>query len=148
MKSQIFQEIYDECINSPSWKKKRKEFIYSNKNDDQERACGDPSRCYTCDRCGWNYREDELEVHHKNYHTFRNESRCDVLVLCKCCHKIEDRIRAQEGQNRSEEALDDAQFYGWLVTKYGEDNASLNYDSEMEYERFCEWRERKEDEWW
>jgi hypothetical protein len=147
MNSRAFQRIYQEYISSSAWKNKRDEFICNNRNNNLDKSSGDASRCYECDRCGWNFRDVELEVHHKHYHTFRNEARKDVLVLCKKCHEIEDRTRAREGKIRSEEALDDAQFYGWLNAVYGDDHPTWNLDLDYEYEQFYEWRERKENDW-
>lgn len=45
---------------------------------------------WTCERCGYgkyDFEEGPLDVHHKNYDRFGNESLSDLEVLCRPCHE-------------------------------------------------------------
>lgn len=39
---------------------------------------------YRCGNCGSRY---FLQVHHKHYKTLYKEQMCDLMILCKTCHK-------------------------------------------------------------
>lgn len=148
-----WEYFYKKYLSSSLWKKKRHGFIEGNRNDNEERSCGDLSRCYLCDYCGWNWRIDEMEVHHSHYHfIFGREDRKDVMVVCQGCHPKADRERAQRGEERSHMALEAAIYNSgyetWITKRYGKDAIHDYYDSEIEHERFQQFRERfKEYNW-
>lgn len=60
---------YKKYINSNEWKEKRQELI--------------DKIGYECQQCGWNH---NLQVHHKTYENFGNESIDDLQLLCYTCH--------------------------------------------------------------
>jgi hypothetical protein len=129
---------YDAYIRSPEWKRKRTEFILSNETTDKISRFDDPDSRYLCDRCEWNWRIDELEVHHLHYRTLKRERRRDVLVVCKECHEKEDIKRAVLGKERSrmalEEAIYDSGFETWVAKRYGEGAIEYYCADEHEHE--------------
>jgi len=147
--SDNFDYFYKKFISSSEWKKMRLEFIEGNHNTDTDRSCDNPLFCYMCDCCGWNWSKEEIEVHHKHYHKpFGQETREDVLVVCKDCHPKMDRIRAQQGQERSQSALEsavyDSGFETWITKRYGEGAIEYYCDDELEHERFQNFLERNQ----
>lgn len=148
--SDDFDYFYKKYLSSSLWKKKRLGFLEGNRNEEMDRSCGDPSRCYLCDYCGWNWRIEEMEVHHNHYHfTFGEEGREDVMVVCEGCHPKADRERAQRGEERSRIALETARynkgFESWIRQRYGEDMMDYYYDDEHEHELFQDLIDRKQD---
>ncbi len=134
---------YIRYLSTAKWKQKREQFINTNYNNEIDRACGDNNKLYMCDRCGWNFCYAELEVHHKHYDTLGAESRCDVLVVCHTCHALEDKKRVLKTDQRNLDALDRAQFEGWLQALYGVDYQDLDLDLDIKYEEFCAFIEKK-----
>lgn len=55
---------YDDYIRSLEWKKKRMEFIHGNETSEKRSRFDDPESRFLCDICGWNWRTDEIQVHH------------------------------------------------------------------------------------
>lgn len=107
----------EEYYQSPQWQSKRLQKI---------RQVGNK-----CERCG---KVARLDVHHVNYDNLYDEDMEDLQALCRNCHEIADVVREETSA-----------YSSYLNTKFGEGEA-WKYDSEFEYERFSEWRERK-DEW-
>lgn len=66
---------YDEYINSWIWKEKTEELKKIDK---------------VCKLCGSN---KYLQVHHKNYDSFGNEKKRDLILLCHECHKMLHNIK-------------------------------------------------------
>ena len=141
---------YEAYICSSEWKRKRMEFILENETTETRSRFDDIDSRYLCDVCEWNWRIDELEVHHVHYRTLKRERRQDVLVVCKKCHQKEDTKRAAQGKVRSQKALEnaiyDSGFETWITKRYGEGAIDDYYDSEIEHERFQEFLERNK-EW-
>jgi hypothetical protein len=100
-----------------------------------------------CERCGsWHGRR---EVHHKTYERLGNERLEDLLVLCPDCHAAEDKIRAAEGKQRSEQSRVAARYSAavdtYMTKKYGED-WWMNHEPD-DVHGFDEWIERKGDDY-
>lgn len=98
-----------------------------------------------CQKCGsWHGRR---EVHHLTYDRLGDERPEDLIVLCGDCHVFEDKLRAAQGQKRSEEALSAAMYESgrdtYMTKKYGEDWEMNHPDSD----EFDEWCERKQQSW-
>jgi hypothetical protein len=93
-------------------------------------------RCQRCNQPRW-----PLELHHKTYERLGEERDDDLELLCSQCHVVADEERAEAGRVRASEALDDARFYGWCRAVYGEDYEP----DDLDYERYEEWLERKEE---
>jgi hypothetical protein len=114
---------YQDYINSFDWYLKRRKAL--------ERAGHKCERCHATEDVG-------LEVHHLTYERLGDENDEDLLVVCKPCHKIEDRKREQ----RSAERLYEARLDGWATKKYGED-WHIEYDADEIAEEFDEWLEER-----
>lgn len=71
-----FRLEYDEYIRSPEWANRRALVL--------ARAAG------LCEGCR---QQPAVEVHHLNYHTFRDELLFDLVGLCRPCHKKADAAR-------------------------------------------------------
>lgn len=126
----------------------RSDFIESNYNLDLERSNENYELCYRCDGCGWNFYKRDMEVHHKHYHKpFGQETREDVLILCKGCHEKYDKIRAKEGKDRSNKALSaviyNSGYRTWIIKRYGESAMEYYYGDELEHERFQDFLNRE-----
>jgi len=135
---------YERYISSKEWENKRDYLIektYSTEYPELSEHRGN----YRCQKCLWFFQKNQLEVHHLHYERLGNEREEDLLVVCERCHKKLDKIRAREGRQRSDDALDNARFYGWASAKYGEDWESW-CDIERLAEEFDEWAERKDEE--
>ncbi|MDK2957287.1 MAG: hypothetical protein PWQ57_2783 [Desulfovibrionales bacterium] len=133
---------YEKYIANPAWKKIRDEAIESTYLEEPN---GDPDRGnYHCEGCGWNFKKNELEVHHRHYRTLGNESRSDLAVVCAQCHAKLDSIRAKDGKYRSDKALYDARFDGYMTAVYGE-GWEFRLDPSYYYDEFDEWSERKDE---
>ena len=65
-------ETYQEFLQSYIWEEKRKVIIMRRGN--------------FCEKCN---SKESLQVHHLNYNNVGNESKNDVIVLCKKCHEEE-----------------------------------------------------------
>lgn len=142
-----FEFFYKKFISSPEGKNIRLKFIDGNYNTDQNRSCENQLFCYMCDCCGWNWPKEEIEVHHKHYHKpFGQETRKNVLVVCKACHLKMDKIRAEQGKERRQAALEsavyDSGFKTWITKRYGEGAIECYEDDELEHERFQEFLDR------
>jgi len=87
---------------------------------------------HRCQRCG---RSKSLDVHHLTYDRLYNEHPEDLEVLCKKCHDLADKERAEE--TRFNNALDT-----YATKKYGED-WMLYYDEHYIEEEFQYWLEKK-----
>ena len=138
------RHAYEKYISSKEWKIKRDYLIektYSTECPDQSDRYGN----YRCQECGWFFQKNQLQVHHLHYNTLGHEKEKDLIVVCERCHKDLDEVRACEGRQRSEDAFEDARFYGWASAKYGEDWESW-CDIERLVEEFDEWVERKDEE--
>lgn len=61
---------YKQYLKSPRWKKKR--FLVLKRDH------------FKCTVCG---RKRNLNVHHKTYKNIFNEPLCDLVTVCKVCHK-------------------------------------------------------------
>ena len=96
------RDIYQNYIRSPQWKRLREAAL---KKAD-----------YQCERCGAS-RWSGLEVHHKHYDNFQNESLSDLEVLCRKCHAIADQIRPY--RYSQEEAAMRRKVESWAAWKYG-----------------------------
>ena len=92
---------------------------------------------YRCNRCG----DLAEQVHHRTYERLGREHDADLEALCIPCHKIADRERAQETQDRRWSLRLDA----WATKCYGE-----NWDDWISEEAaeaaFIAWL-RKRGEW-
>lgn len=139
---------YDDYIRSLEWKKKRMEFIHGNETSEKRSRFDDPESRFLCDICGWNWRTDEIQVHHLHYHTLKREQRQDVLVVFEECHGNEDVKRAERGRERSfiarESARYDAGFETWITKRYGDGAIEYYHDDELEHERFQDFLDRNE----
>lgn len=124
--------IYERYISSPEWKKKREKALKSAHYKGK----------YWCQDCGWNFKVDQLEVHHLTYERLGKERDTDLIVVCSRCHKKQDKVRAKKGQQKSAEALYDAQLDGWASKVYGEDWYEYQ-DEDYIAEMFDDWLERK-----
>lgn len=145
-----FDYLYKKFISSSEWKKMRLVFIEGNYNIDSDRACENPLFCYRCDCCGWNWPKEEMEVHHKHYHRpFGQETREDVLVVCKYCHPKMDKMRAQQGREENQAALNFAiytsGFETWIAKRYGKDAIECYWDDELEHQRFQDFLDRNQE---
>ena len=124
------------------------EFILGNETSEKRARFDDPASRFLCDVCEWNWRTDELRVHHLHYHTLKRERRQDVFVVCEECHGKEDMKRAERGQERSFIALEsaryDAGFETWITKRHGEGAIEGYHDDEFEHERFQNFLERNE----
>jgi|TARA_Y100000034_G_scaffold103482_1_gene129050 5-methylcytosine-specific restriction endonuclease McrA len=67
----MVDDDYLEYMNSPEWKEKRDEIMAENE--------------FICQKCGCMANH----VHHLTYKNFGNESREDLMCLCKECHEEE-----------------------------------------------------------
>lgn len=124
-----FAERYKAYINSPQWKRKRRQAIDHASNQ--------------CQVCGvYGTRQTQLEVHHKTYERFMNERLEDLEVVCQPCHLERDKVRAKESKRRAAYALEDARLDGWASKVYGENWADYK-NSEDVYEEFYNWLERR-----
>jgi phage terminase large subunit GpA-like protein len=92
-----------------------------------------------CERCGWDFEESKLELHHRTYERLGAERSEDVELLCHPCHEKADKERAVEGAHRSANALYWARVDGFARTKYGEDG---DYPDDVS-EEFDAWTERR-----
>jgi len=145
-----FYSKYNKYISSSRWKKMRSKFINNNNTTEPGGLFDNPISCYRCDNCGLNWPKEMMEVHHTHYRKpFGEETRDDVLVVCKKCHPKVDEIRAQQGRARGQAALDEAIYYSgfetWITKRYGEDAIDDYRDSEIEHERFQDFLERNEE---
>jgi len=83
----------------------------------------------------------KLSVHHLNYDNFGQERREDLKVLCDKCHKVADKQRARETEERNYEKFEEARFQGWVRSVYGDD---CPYDDdEILYLKYQSWLEKK-----
>lgn len=138
------REKYAAYIASPKWKRIREKAILSTYRDI---PVHDPEwGHFHCEYCQWNYKKDELEVHHLTYDSLGNEKRSHLAVVCSKCHRILDELRARKGEQKSSEAFEEARFNGWAEKVYGEDWYNI-YDPSYLYDEFIEWIERRPDEW-
>jgi 5-methylcytosine-specific restriction endonuclease McrA len=128
--SEMRQE-YNRYINSQQWK--------------QKRALALKAAQYRCQHCGFSKWTKTLEVHHLTYERLGAERPDDLIVLCEECHKKADEARARMGRKKSQEALDDARFYGWGRKVYGDEWEST--DIEEARERYDEWQEKRANQW-
>jgi len=93
---------------------------------------------YSCEKCGtWS---KSLELHHKHYRTIGREQCCDVLLLCSCCHRIEDGKRIRKKRNQR---LKGIMTFG--DKKYGRNWEALIPFNEVadEFDRWLKKRGRK-----
>lgn len=68
------RDSYRKYLQSPEWKRRRQKAI--------------DAANYTCQRCGQGQEEhNPLEVHHRSYENFGNETEKDLIVVCKNCHQ-------------------------------------------------------------
>ena len=137
--------FYNQCMSSREWKVLRNRVIEKTYNHDRCRSNGYEDNVYECQRCGWNHRRTEIEVHHLTYENLGSEKENDLIVVCKRCHNILDRMRAAASRNKSRMSLFEAQKHGWARKKYGENYYEYKdpYDVHCE---FLEWVEDKQDE--
>lgn len=131
---------YDVYIRSAEWKRKRMGFILGNVTTERRSRFEDADSKYLCDVCEWEWRIEELEVHHLHYRTLKRERREDVLVVCKKCHDEKDIERAMQGKERSKAALARAKyrsgFETWITKRHGEGAIEDYWDDEYEHELF------------
>lgn len=132
-----FWQAYQDHIQSPAWKKLRREVRERAKN--------------RCERCPPIVHSTRLEVHHKTYERFRRELLSDLELLCPTCHRIADAERERRNQQAYETAGQEAREAAWknsyFTTKYGEHWWSLFHgDPEGANAEFDEWRQRKFEE--
>ncbi|WP_027368955.1 HNH endonuclease [Desulfocurvibacter africanus] len=129
------KRVYEAYLASPEWKKFREKALENNFYFGK----------YHCQRCGWDFPRDKLEIHHKHYRTLGRERLEDVLALCRHCHAIEDSNRAEESRRYAAEQLYDARLFGWAAAIYGEDNV-WKYDPSILAEEFEDWLDRRGDD--
>lgn len=107
---------------------------------------------FRCQDCG--KPSSTLEVHHLNYERFGRERMSDLRVLCVPCHKIADKKREDEVQERAAQAWEAACKEGrerayntYMTKKYGEEYYMM--EEECHREEFDEWLEKKQEreEW-
>jgi len=144
------RNAYNAYINSPAWKKLRDERIEATYISDAEAARDgldlEQGR-YRCQKCSWNFEKKELEVHHLHYETLGCEKPWDLAVVCKGCHEKLDKVRAEEGRRKSQDAYEEAGFQAWSEKVYGEDWAMWK-DPARAWDEFCEWLEEKGEDGW
>lgn len=134
---------YNVYITSPKWREIRKEAIQSTY---LSAPVHDPDRGhYHCELCGWNFHQNELEVHHLTYESLGNEAREDLAVVCSPCHEIMDKLRAMKGEQKSRDALIKARLDGWATKVHG-DEWQITHDPSDVYEKFCDWLEGQPDD--
>ena len=117
---------YERHIRSSQWKKMRKDILRMRDR---------------CEGCGT---RKFLEVHHKTYERLGRESPSDLEVVCKTCHEIADRERAQQGIARSARAKFAAALETYATKKYGDDWRE-RFDEDRVLEEFESWRENRDD---
>lgn len=96
---------YNRYMGSKTWENTREKALL--------RANGECQRCKA-----WNC---TLEVHHRTYERLGRERAGDLEVLCKPCHEIADKERAEES------------FLRWVDRTYGANPPDLEL-LRMEYE--------------
>ena len=92
----------------------------------------------TCEICAvWC---DSLELHHKHYRNIGKETVKDVMLLCNCCHRIEDGKRIRKKHNQR---LKGIRTFG--NKKYGRNWEALIPFNEVadEFDRWLKKRGRK-----
>jgi len=94
---------------------------------------------FRCEKCGFyafsTITGAGLDVHHKTYERFGGrELPSDLMVVCRSCHKVEDRRSAWERR-----------VDAWATKVYGEDWDQYREFEEVE-ERFQRWLERRGEE--
>ena len=128
-----FRQAYRNHINSAAWKKLSK-LVRRRAN-------------HHCERCGCV--SIRLEVHHRCYERFQNESLSDLQALCPSCHILRDQERRARNKRRFKQAGEEARYNAamntYLTKKYGEDWYCGNDCEELE-EEFEEWLESKNGE--
>ncbi len=122
------EQKYGEYINSSEWKKKSKALIES---------------VGKCQKCGVHKYVRKLSVHHLNYDNFGHERPEDLVVLCDKCHKVADRKRERETEERNYEKLEEARFQGFVDKAFGDDAPYM--DNEYMYMKYQAWLEKKGD---
>lgn len=122
MSSQIvWRKKYNEVIHSFRWRYLRRRLI--------------AMRGYRCQRCK---SMGTLQLHHKTYKRLGKELDEDLEVLCIACHKLADKKRKQQADDR----LYEARVNGWANKVYGDDWAEYECYENIVLE-FEEWMERK-----
>jgi len=91
---------------------------------------------FACEGCG--AEGVPLEVHHKTYKSFKNESQADLEALCGGCHRIADNGR----KAKKHREIRSSQLAGWGRKVYGED-WDLYPGYEYVEEEFYNWLDRK-----
>lgn len=77
-----WRQRYEDHIRSAYWRELKAKVIRRRGN--------------RCERCGC--ADSPLELHHNHYKTMGRERLKDVALLCRPCHKEEDRQRAIRGR--------------------------------------------------
>ena len=94
-----------------------------------------------CEACGSNH--PSLEVHHITYERLGHERFADLKIVCKAYHEEEDRKREAASRRKKEDARMDRAFATWFEKRTGR---SAFYADSSDREKFEDWLERKEDE--
>jgi hypothetical protein len=118
----INRREYYKYLRSPEWKERRKYML----------ACAENK----CQRCGAT--NVPLDVHHKTYERFKHEWNEDLVVVCEPCHKILDKVRVNETNQR----VEDNRLDGWATKVFGADWEE-SVDREVANEQFEDWLDQK-----
>jgi hypothetical protein len=111
---------YDEYLRSEAWGVRRQWKL--------EEA---DHKCQTCSG------PDELNVHHRNYDNLGNERQCDLVVLCRSCHKLFHGIPDQpapdaEVLRQRLNIIPDPARWGEHATRVAEINREIRFVGEAE----------------
>jgi hypothetical protein len=131
--SSEWRRFYLNVISSQRWRFIKKRLIELRGN-----------KCEGCGETGC-----QLDLHHDTYERLGRELESDLRLLCRDCHRAEDILRAERGEQRSSSAYDAAcanarmtRVDRYMTRRYGEDWEYM-YDpleaSEM-YIESKEWR--------
>lgn len=74
---------YKKYLQSPEWKERRLAKIEQSK--------------YRCQFCKERFESHDLNVHHLNYECIGHEDSKDLIVLCRSCHWVADKLRKNPG---------------------------------------------------
>ena len=121
MISSEMRRRYSDVISSPRWRLMKTRLIAVRGN-----------KCEGCGEVGGN-----LDLHHDTYDRLGREIPSDLRLLCRDCHRAEDILRAQRGEQKASDAYHWACVNGFMTRRYGDDWEYM-YDpceaSEMYYE--------------
>jgi hypothetical protein len=120
---------YDAHIRSAKWKNIRRDLFRM--------------RGQKCEECGKT--SPTLEVHHLTYDRLGNELSRDLKIVCRQCHKEEDKKREHAVAIKRETRRFNNAFNTWYERKYG---CESYYAGQAEWEEFQDWIQSKQTQYY